>query len=241
MGSNLPSQLNGPVATAYMQATADEIAKYNASNTGIPYLAGLSISSANTIGTSLQELINIGILIGYPLPTISIVSTNGLMLGDWGFYPQTTSTIGLGDNVSTGGLLIDATASGVFAQPTAAMYRLALSIVAKIKRNGLTIAMVDALGKTFSTNYKISITGSGTTGNQFTLGDWSLYPQATALIGLGDNVLSGGFLTDATTITNGDITLSIYDNIGAIQVGIMQNIALLFSTVPQLTIVYYGT
>ena len=241
MANNLPQQLNGPVATAYMQATADEIAKYNVSNTGVPYLSALSIASANTIGSSVQELISIGYLIGYPLPTVTVLPTNGFMLGDWVQYPQATSTIGLGDNVSTGGLLTDATSAGVFVQPTAAMYRLALGIVAKIKRNGLTIAMVDALGKTFSTNYKIFISGSTSSGGAFTLGDWALYPQASTTIGLGDGAGSGGALSDATVITNGDITLSIYDSIGAIQIGIMQNIAYLFSTVPQLNVVYYGT
>jgi hypothetical protein len=237
---SLPSQLTGPTALAYLKSVQDEIAMYNAA---ISYLEGLSIATANVSGASVQELVDIGQIIGYPLPTISVTPTTGFILSDVTLYPQTSTAFGLGDNVSTGGALTDATSSGSISTITAAMYRSALTIVAKIKANkGLTIAMIDALGAAFSRNYNIALSGN-VGSNYFTLSDSAGYPQATTTIGFGDITgANGGILADAPfayggIITSCDISLLIYDNIGAIQIGIMQNIAALFSTSPQVFVV----
>ena len=240
MGANgyLPSQLNGPLAEAYMdgvQAITDQF------DPGVQYLDGLSLATANTVGNGNQELIDIGYLIGYPLPTITVVPSNSFTLSDVATFPFTNSLQGLGDNVSTGGRLSDANASPVNGAVTNELYRKALGIVAKIKNaGGMSIKMIDALAYTFSANYVINMPGVSM--NQFTLGDTTGFPVATTIIGFGGvGLTTGGLLADSASGTSGDITLLIYDNIGSTTAAIVQNIASTFMTSPQLNVVYLGT
>lgn len=240
MGANgyLPSQLNGPIADAYMsavQAITDQF------DSGVQYLDGLSLDTANTVGDGNQELIDIGYLVGYPLPTVTVIPSNSFILSDVATFPFTNSLQGLGDNVSTGGLLSDANAVPVNGTVTNDLYRKALAIVAKIKNaGGMSIKMIDMLAYSFSTNYVINMPGVSL--NQFTLGDVTGFPVATTTIGFGGVGLStGGLLADSNAESSGDITLIIYDNIGSTTAAIIQNIASTFMTSPQLNVVYLGT
>ena len=240
MASNgyLPSQLTGPISGSYISAVQ---AIAHSEDSSIAYLHNLSIATANTVGTGNQELVGLGYLIGYPVPTVTVTSPTAFTLGDSAFFPFTNSLQGLGDNVSTGGRLTDVNAIPVNGSVSNDLYRKALGIVAKIKTNGyMSIAMIDQLAYTFSTNYTINMPGVSV--NQFTLGDTAGFPVATTTIGFGSITGStGGLLADAVSTSTGDITLLIYDNIGSTAASIIQNIANTFMTSPQLNVVYLGS
>lgn len=241
----LASQLNGPYATNYTQAVINEVAKLSANGpsgqtAGLPYLESLSIATADQQGP-MDGLLSIGLVIGYPLPTLSVTAANSFKLGDSASYPVSTTSIGLGDGMSSGGFLSDAFNPSMSANVTATQYRAALGIVAKIKRaGGLTVKMIDALAHTFSSNYQIIMPGVSL--NQFTLGDSAMYPQASTTIGFADITGStGGLLADSAGGLSGDIYILIYDKIGAVTAQLIQNIASAFATSPQVNVTYLGT
>lgn len=150
-----PQLAQGPVATAYLQSIQTEL--------GIPFSGGvsmkhygiieyfynLSIDTANSFGIlGSGELAGIGLLIGYPWPSVF----SGDFLGTFQFipassFPGNNPSIGFSSALSgiTNGTFQSANPAqnGVFVNVP--VYRQILKFVAYIKWNKFTIPALDVL------------------------------------------------------------------------------------------------
>lgn len=148
MKKYLPKQMNGPVITAYADATTAEFSDTEAI---IEYLHNLSINSAQK-----TEIENIGKLIGYPRPVVpsGFNSENLLVLGT---LPLETnelnglSKIGSAIGGRMGSLQPDENSNFM----DLGLYKQFLEKIALIKRYGLTIKSIDQIAALVSNDYDI--------------------------------------------------------------------------------------
>jgi len=144
---HFPSQMNGPVISAYGNAVDQE---FSAGEAVISYLKNLSIDTAQE-----TELENIGRLIGYirPLVPEGFNAENILLLGDLPIASD--PDIGLAAiNSQLGGQLstILETETGFMSH---GVYRKFLKSMAILKRYGVTLYSVDQVVKNVSTDFTL--------------------------------------------------------------------------------------